>query len=99
MSPQHVEMSSNSKVRAARLGPPPEDVKWVKDLHVNPSTRKQLIEGFWKGQRSISGRVAFIGNESDRARLRREGKLMVRISDLSAQHVNVIAQAAQLLPA
>lgn len=93
------ELSANSKVKAARPGPPPDDVKFIKDLQINPRTRKQLVEGFWKGQRSISGRVAFVANEADRDRLRREGKLLVRISDLSAQHVDVIIPATELLPA
>ncbi len=91
--------SSGAKVKAAQTGPPPDDVKCVKDVHINPRTRKQLIEGFWKGQRSISGHVAFVGNDSERERLRREGRVMVRISDLSAQHVNVIVPATLLAPA
>jgi hypothetical protein len=93
------ELPANSKVKVVRTGPPPEDVTFIKDLHINPRTRKQLIQGFWKGQRSISGRVAFVANESDRDRLRKEGKLLVRISDLSAQHVDVVIPATEVLPA
>jgi hypothetical protein len=92
----HVELSANSKVKVVMPGPPPEDLKWVKDLRLNPRTRKQLIEGFWKGQRTIHGHVAFVANEADRDRLRREGKVMVRLSDLSAQQVTIIVPAYSL---
>jgi hypothetical protein len=91
-------LPANTKVKAARPGPPPEDVKFAKDVNINPRTRKQLIVGFWKAQRSISGHVAFVANESDRDRLRRDGKMMVRISDLSAQHVDIIVPSSELLP-
>ncbi|GMU24294.1 MAG: hypothetical protein AMXMBFR13_43680 [Phycisphaerae bacterium] len=92
------EFSANTKVKVAQTGPPPDDVKCVKDVSVNPRTRKQLMEGFWKNHRGISGRVAFIPNDSDRERLRREGKVMVQISDLSAQHITVIVPRTMLLP-
>lgn len=95
----HSELSAGTKVKIAQPGPPPEELKWVKDLRLNPRTRKQLIEGFWKGQRTISGHVAFVRNESDRERLRKEGKVVVRISDLSAQHVDVIVPTDQIIPA
>lgn len=95
----NTELPANSKVKVARPGPPPEDVKFIKDLNINPRTRKQLLAGFWKGQRSISGHVAFVANESDRERLRRDGKIMVRISDLSAQHVDIIVPSTEVLPA
>lgn len=98
MSP-NAELPANTKVRVARPGPPPDDVKFVKDVNVNPRTRKQLVEGFWKGQRSISGHVGFVANESDRDRLRRDGKMLVRISDLSAQHVDIIVSCSEVLPA
>lgn len=86
--------AANTKVKAAQTGSPPEELQVVKDLRTNPRTRKQLIEGFWKAQRGISGHVAYVGNETDRERLRRQGKVMVLISDLSAQHVNVIGPTA-----
>lgn len=92
-------LSANTKVRPTMPGPPPEDVKWVKDLRLNPRTRKQLIEGFWKEQRSVSAHVQFVANESDRERLRKEGKVMVLISDLSAQHVTVIVPTSMIAPA
>ena len=95
----NLELPANTKVKVARPGPPPDSIKCLKDVHVNPRTRKQLIEGFWKGTRSISGHVAFIGNETDRERLRHDGKMMVRISDLSAQHVDVVVPVSEILPA
>lgn len=94
----HAELSANSKVKPALPGPPPDDVKVVKDVHINPRTRRQLIEGFWKGQRSISGRVAYVQNESDRDRLRRDGKVMILIGDLSAQQIRVIVPLYQIRP-
>lgn len=90
----HAEFTTNAKLRVVQPGPPPEEVHWVKDVHVNPRTRKQLINGFWGDHRGISGHVAYVANESDRDRLRKDGKVMVRISDLSAQHVTVIAPIA-----
>lgn len=87
----HFEFSATVKVRVVQPGPPPEDVKVVKDLSINPRTRKQLIQGFWGEHKGISGRVAYVANESDRDRLRKDGKVMIQISDLSAQHVNIIA--------
>lgn len=90
------QFSSSTKVTVAEPGQPPQDLKWVKDLHVNPRTRKQLIEGFWNQHRRISGQVMFVASDSEREKLRREGKVMVRISDLSAQHITVIVPATLL---
>ncbi len=95
----HTEFGANTKVKPAQTGAPPADVTTVKDTRINPRTRKQLVEGFWKGQRGISGQVAYVGNESDREKLRKEGKLMVLISDFSAQHVTVIAPASYFVHA
>ncbi|MEP0845114.1 MAG: hypothetical protein HRF43_20620 [Phycisphaerae bacterium] len=95
----HVEFTAHTKVKPAQPGPPPEDVKWVKDIRLNPRTRKQLIEGFFGDHRGIFGHVAYVANESDRERLRKEGKLMVQISDLSAQHVTIIAPMRYFKPA
>ena len=87
----HVELAANTKVKAAQTGNPPEGVEAIKDLHTNPRTRKQLIEGFWKGQRGITAQIAYIGSDTERERLRKAGKVMVLISDFSAQHVSIIA--------
>ena len=95
----HVELPSNTKVKVTLSGPPPDDVKCVKDVSVNPRTRRQLIEGFWKGHKTVRGHVAFVANESHRDRLRREGKIMVRISDLSAQHIMVVVPSDCIQPA
>jgi hypothetical protein len=89
----HTELAANTKVRAAQTGNPPEGVEAIKDLHTNPRTRKQLIEGFWKRQKGITGQIAYVGNDTERERLRKAGKVMVLISDFSAQHVTIIAPA------
>lgn len=90
----HTELPSNTKVRVVQIGGPPGDIEMVKDLHTNPRTRKQLVEGFWKRQRGINGQIAYIGNDTERERLRKVGKVMVLISDFSAQSVKIIAPAA-----
>ena len=90
----HTELSANTKIRVVQIGGPPGDLQVIKGLHTNPRTRKQLVEGFWKRQRGISGQIAYIGNDTERERLRKAGKVMVLISDFSAQSVKIIAPAA-----
>ena len=83
-------LSTSTKVQVTDPGSPPNNVEWVRDIHINPRTRKQLIEGFWKRKRGISGQVAYVANESDRTRLRKEGKLRIQIRDPSAQAITII---------
>ncbi len=93
----HPEFSSNATVKVAHFGPPPNDIQWVKDVHVNPRTRRQLIEGFWSGHRGITGHVAYVASESDREKLRRSDRVMIQLRDLSAQKVVIIVPAALLM--
>ena len=83
-------LSTSTKVQVANPGSPPNNLEWVRDIHINPRTRKQLIEGFWKRKRGVSGQVAYVANESDRERLRKEGKLRILIRDPSSQTITVI---------
>lgn len=92
----HKELSANCIVKVIQPGAPPTDIEWVRDVHVNPRTRRQLIEGFWKGHRGISGQVAYVANESERDRLRRQGKVLIHLRDVSAQKVSIIVPAALL---
>ncbi len=86
-------LSAASPVRISEPGPPPADVGWVRDIRLNPRTRRQLIEGFWKGHKNVSGQVAYVANESDRDRLRRKGMIMINLRDVSAQKVTIIIPA------
>lgn len=95
----HTEFAPSSKVKPAQTGAPPEGLEAVKDIRGNPRTRKQLIEGFWKGQKSVSGQVAYIPNETDRERLRKAGKVMVVISNYAAEHVSVIGPISMFVHA
>lgn len=91
-----VTLSTSTKVQVAAPGSPPNSIEWVRDIHVNPRTRRELIEGFFKRKRGISGVVAYVANESDRIRLRKEHKLRIQIRDPSAQTVVVIVPEAML---
>jgi len=90
------KLSTSTKVQVTTPGSPPNNVEWVRDIHINARTRKQLIEGFWQRKRGISGQVAYVVNESDRTRLHKEGKLRIQIRDPSAQTITIIVPEKML---
>ena len=87
----------NMAVRPAIKGYPPKDVDWVKDLTVTPRVKKQLIEGFWKWKKEVTGKIAYISKESDRARLRKKKAVMIKLINVSAQSITIIVPKTYLI--
>ena len=85
------ELTSNTKVKVSNPSTSvPNDIEWVKDIRINSRTKKQLIEGFWKGKKGISAKISYVSSESIRTKLKKEKKVMVQLMDQCAQKVTVI---------
>lgn len=93
------EFTSSTKVKVTEPGDPPTDIEWVRDIHINGRTRRQLTSQFWKQHRGIIGQVSYVSSESQREKLRREGKVMVHVSDPSAQSIVLIIPVKYLTKA
>ena len=91
------ELETNMTVRVVS-GSDPQAVEWVRDLTINPRTKKLLIADFWKGKKEITGKISYVGKESVRAKLRKEKKVMVKLMNASAQSITIIVPKTFLVP-
>jgi len=92
------DFASNMKVKVANPGSVPLGVEWVKDTTVNPRTKAQLINGFWREKKEIIGKVAYVSKESLRTKLRKEKKIMVKLMNASAQSISIIVPKIFIIP-
>lgn len=93
-------LSAGTRVKVRGGGPVPSWSTWDDD-HQRTSTpvKKRLQKMFFGGDRKIQAEVVFIANESERDRLRSQGRVKVQLRDAAGSSIVVTAGSEDLVQA
>jgi len=95
---QSNSFGSGTKVRISSSMSVPQWSTWDDDKgRVSTPVKKRLQGLFFKGDKKVSAEVMYISKETEREKLRRLGRVKIRIRDLSGATVTVTAESAQLV--
>ena len=88
---------AGTKVRLAQPMAVPQWSTWDDDKgRVSTPIKRRLQSLFFKGDKKVSGEVMYVSNETEREKLRRLGRVKVRIRDLSGASVIITAENSKL---
>lgn len=88
---------SGTKVRTIMSMEVPQWSTWDDDRgRVSTPIKRRLQSMFFKGDNRVSAEVMYVANETEREKLRRLGRVKVRIRDLSGASVIVTAENSKL---
>ena len=95
---QNKYMAVGSRVRVSEPMAVPEWSTWDDDRgRTNPSVKKRLQAAFFRGDRKISAEVVYIGKESEREKLRRQGRIKLRVRAPSGAMLSITADPSRLV--
>lgn len=84
---------SGTKVRMAQPMSVPQWSTWDDDKgRVSTPVKKRLQTMFFKGDKKVTAEVMYIAKETERDKLRRLGRVKIRIRDLSGASVVITAE-------
>jgi len=91
------DFGSGTKVRMAKPMMVPQWSTWDDDKgRVSTPVKKRLQTMFFKGDKKVSAEVMYVANETEREKLRRLGRVKIRIRDLSGASVVITAENDKL---
>ena len=91
------DFGSGTKVRMAKPMMVPQWSTWDDDKgRVSTPIKKRLQSMFFKGDKRVSAEVMYVANETEREKLRRLGRVKIRIRDLSGASVVITAENDKL---
>ena len=87
-----------TKVRIAQPMPIPQWSTWDDDKgRASTPVKRRLQLMFFKGDKKVSAEVMYIANETEREKLRRLGRVKIRLRDLSGASVTITAENSKLV--
>jgi hypothetical protein len=90
-------MSAGTRVRIEAPGPVPNWSTWDDDgQRTSTPVKRRLQQLFFNGDRKIQAEVVYVGNESERDRLRNLGRVKVQLRDPAGCMIVLTAEAASL---
>lgn len=90
-------LAVGAKVRIAESMEVPDWSTWDDDHgRISSSIKKRLQTMFFKGSNKITAEVVYVAKESDREKLRRLGRVKVRLRDPSGSMLVITADPKQL---
>ncbi len=91
------DFSAGTKVRVAQPIPVPEWSEWDDDKgRASTPVKKRLQQMFFKGDRKVTAEIVYIAKETERDKLRRLGRVKVRLRDPSGACLVITADATTL---
>jgi len=88
---------AGTKVRMSKPMEVPQWSIWDDDKgRVSTPVKRRLQTMFFKGDKRVSAEVMYIANETEREKLRRLGRVKIRVRDLSGASVIITAENAKL---
>ena len=94
---QTTSFGSGTKVRTTQPMEVPLWSIWDDDKgRVSTPIKKRLQTMFFKGDKKVSAEVMYVSNETEREKLRRLGRVKIRIRDISGASVIITAENTQL---
>lgn len=97
LSGANKDLAAGTKVKVADAMEVPEWSEWDDDKgRVSTPVKRRLQTLFFKGDKKVHGEVMYIGKEVLREKLRRLGRVKVRVRDNSGSAVVITAEVAKL---
>lgn len=97
MGASAAHLVSGTRVKVKTPGSVPMHSEWDDDgQRTSTPVKKRLQTQFFAGHKGISGEVVYVGNESERERLRAKGMCKVQIRDQAGSLI-VISAPCELL--
>jgi hypothetical protein len=88
---------AGAKVRVVEPGPVPQWSEWDEDgQRTSGPVKKRLQRMFFLGDKRIQAEVLYLGNESERDKLRNLGRCKVQIRDSAGSMIVITADATNL---
>lgn len=92
------DFAAGTKVMMGEPGEIPEWSTWDDDKgRISGPVKKRLQSMFFRADRKISAEVVYIASEEERDRLRRKGRVKVRIRDQSGCAIVITADPSKLV--
>lgn len=90
-------MAVGTKVKVAEPMDVPDWSKWEDDKgRTSGPVKKRLQAQFFQGKRNVVGEIVYVAKESERDKLRRDGRVKVRIRDQAGTYLTITADPATL---
>ncbi len=90
-------LAVGTKVKVAEPMDVPDWSKWDDDKgRTSGSVKKRLQSQFFQGNRNIVGEIIYISRESEREKLRKQGRVKVRIRDQAGTNLTITADPGRL---
>ncbi len=91
-------LAVGARVKVAEPIEVPDWSKWDDDRGRTSSTVKKRLQSlFFRGQKNITAEVVYIGKESEREKLRRTGRVKLRIRDQAGSMLTILADPEKLV--
>lgn len=93
-------LAAGTKVRVAQPMEVPEWSDWDDDKgRTSTPVKKRLQTMFFKGDKKVGAEIVYIAKETDRDKLRKLGRVKVRLRDASGASVIITAESEKLTKA
>ena len=90
-------LAVGAKVRVDSAIEVPSWSQWDDDKgRTSGNVKKRMQALFFKGDKKITGEVVYVGKESERESLRRQGRVKIRLRDPSGTAWTITADPAKL---
>jgi hypothetical protein len=90
-------IASGTKVTVVASMDVPHWSTWDDDRgRTSVPTKRRLQQMFFRGDKRLTAEVMYIAKESERDKLRRDGRVKVRVRDPSGSSVVITAEVAKL---
>jgi hypothetical protein len=91
-------MAVGSKVRVSEPMEVPDWSTWDDDRgRTSSSVKRRLQAAFFRGDRKVSAEVVYISRESEREKLRRQGRIKLRVREPSGAMLSITADPSHLV--
>ena len=90
-------MAVGSKVRVVAPMDVPEWAEWDDDKgRTSAILKKRLMLLFFRGDKKITAEVVYVPKETEREKLRRQGRIKLRLRESSGAMLNITADPSKL---
>lgn len=91
------QLAAGTRVKVKEAGAVPHWSEWDCDGHrTSNSVKKRLQQLFFNGDRRVTGQVVYITSETERTRLKRDGRVKLELRDSTGAAVVITACPSNL---
>ncbi len=92
-------LAAGTRVKVKSPGPTPQWSVWEPCQRTSSHVKKRMQDLFFKGDRRITAEIVYIASESDREKLKSQGRVKLYLRDAAGSSVTILADANNLAAA